>query len=71
MTSEILEEHNNRRIEEQEEICYKNPRGSKEHDYESINTQFIYKNIVEVEYFCLDCGYLKYAYNYLEDSELE
>jgi hypothetical protein len=68
MTSNILNEYN-RQIEEQEEICYKNNR-SKEHDWESINSQFISKNIVEVEYFCLECGNLKYVYNYLEDSEL-
>jgi hypothetical protein len=41
-----------------------------EHDYESINSVQISKNIVEVEYICLDCGDLKYVYNYLEDSEL-
>lgn len=41
-----------------------------EHDYESINSQFISRNIVEVEYICLDCGDLNYVYNYLKDSEL-
>ena len=40
------------------------------HDYESINSQQISKNIVETEYICLDCGDLKYVYNYIEDSEL-
>ena len=67
MTSNILNKYN-RQIE-QNEICYKNNRG-KEHDYESINFQYISKNIVEVEYFFLDCGYLKYVYNYIKDSEL-
>ena len=41
-----------------------------DHDYESINSQYISKNIVEVEYICLDCGDLKYLYNYLEDDQL-
>ena len=67
MTSEILDDYN-RQLEEQE-ICYKNNRG-KEHDYESINYQFIFNNVVEVEYFCLECGNIKYVYNYIEDSEL-
>jgi hypothetical protein len=39
-----------------------------EHDYESINSQFISKNIIEVEYVCLECGDLKYVYNYLENN---
>ena len=44
---------------------------NKEHDFESINSQYISKNVIEVEYFCLICGYLKYTYNYLEeDSEI-
>jgi hypothetical protein len=67
MTSKILDK-DNRQIEEQQEICHKNNRG-KEHDYESINSQYISKNIVETEYICLECGNLKYIYNYLEDSE--
>jgi hypothetical protein len=67
MTSNILDSYN-KQLEENE-ICYKNNRG-KEHDYESINSQQISNNIVEVEYFCLECGYLKYVYNYIEDSEL-
>lgn len=41
-----------------------------DHDYESINSQYISKNIIEVEYICLDCGDLKYVYNYLEDDVL-
>ncbi len=69
MTSNILNDYN-KKIEEQQEICYKNNRG-KEHDWESINSQYISKNIVEVEYFCLKCGNLKYVYNYIEDSELD
>jgi hypothetical protein len=68
MTSEILEEYN-RHVEEQQEICYKNNR-SKEHDWESINTVQISRNIIEVEYFCISCGNLKYCYNYLEDDQL-
>jgi hypothetical protein len=68
MTSnEILNEYN-KKVKEQE-ICPKNSRG-KEHDWESINSQYISKNIVEVEYFCLECGNMKYVYNYIEDSEL-
>jgi hypothetical protein len=67
MISEILDEYN--RQLEQQEICPKNNRG-KQHDYESINSQFISKNIVEVEFFCLECGNLKYVYNYLEDYML-
>jgi hypothetical protein len=67
MTSNILDNYNKQL--EKSEICYKNNRG-KEHDYESINSQHISNNIVEVEYFCLECGYLKYVYNYIEDSEL-
>jgi hypothetical protein len=67
MTSNVLDEYN-RRIEEEQEICYKNNRASKDHDFESINSQQISKNIVEVEYICLDCGVLKYVYNYLEDN---
>ena len=40
-----------------------------EHDYESTHLQYISKNIIEVEYVCLECGNLKYVYyNYLEDS---
>ena len=39
------------------------------HDYESINSQQISKNIVEIEYICLDCSDLKYVYNYLEDDD--
>ena len=39
------------------------------HDYESINSQQISKNIVETEYICLDCGDLKCVYNYLEDDD--
>jgi hypothetical protein len=63
--AEILDNYN-KKIEEQE-ICYKNNiRGKKEHDYESINSQYISKNIVETEYFCLECGNMKYVYNYLE-----
>jgi hypothetical protein len=68
-TSNILNDYN-KKIEEQEEICYKNNRGN-QHDWESINSQYISKNIVEVEYFCLECGNLKYVYNYIEDSELD
>ena len=67
MTSNTLNDYN-RQLEENE-ICYKNNRG-KEHDYESINSQYISKNIIEVEYFCIECGNLKYVYNYIEDSEL-
>ena len=67
MTSNILDSYN-KQLEENE-ICYKNNRG-KEHDYESINSQQIFNNIVEVEYFCLECGYMKYVYNHIEDSEL-
>jgi cell fate (sporulation/competence/biofilm development) regulator YmcA (YheA/YmcA/DUF963 family) len=51
MTSKFFDKYN-RQIEEQQEICPKNNRG-KEHDYESINSQYISKNIVETEYFCL------------------
>ena len=40
------------------------------HDYESINSQYISKNIVETEYICLSWGDVNYFYNYLEDSEL-
>lgn len=69
MTSNVLDEDKRRIEEEQQEICPKNNRG-KEHDYESINSQFISKNIVETGYICLECGNLKYVYNYLEDSEL-
>ena len=67
MTSNILNDYN-RQLEENG-ICYKNNRG-KEHDYESINSQQISKDIIEAEYFCLGCGYLKYVYNYIGDSEL-
>lgn len=38
------------------------------HDYESINSQQISKKIVETEYICLDCGDLKYVYNYIEED---
>ena len=38
------------------------------HDYESINSQYISTNVIEIEYICLDCGSLKYVYNYLEDD---
>jgi hypothetical protein len=69
MTSNILNDYN-KKIEEQEEICYKNNRG-KNHDWESVNTNQISRNIIEVEYFCLECGNLKYVYNYIEDSELD
>lgn len=68
MTSNVLDEDKRRIEEEQQEICPKNNRG-KEHDYESINSQFISKNIVETEYICLDCSDLKYVYNYLEDDD--
>jgi hypothetical protein len=68
MTSSILDDYN-KQIEENE-ICHKNNRG-KEHDYESINSQQISNNIVEVEYFCLACGNMKYVYNYIEDSEID
>ena len=68
MTSNILDNYN-KQLQEEQEVCYKNNR-DKEHDYESINSQYISNNIVEVEYFCLECGYLKYVYNYIEDSEL-
>jgi hypothetical protein len=46
--SEILNDYN-KRVTEQE-VYPKNNNG-KEHDYESINSQFISKNVVEVEYF--------------------
>ena len=68
MTSNIINDYN-QRIEQQQDLCPKNNRG-KEHDYESINSQFISKNIIETEYICLECGNLKYVYNYLEASEL-
>ena len=67
MISNILDDYNQQLAEQ--EICYKNNR-RKEHDYESINSQQISKNVVEVEYFCLECGNIKYVYNYIEDSEL-
>ena len=41
-----------------------------DHDYESINSQYISKNIIEIEYICLDCGDLKYVYNYLEEDDV-
>jgi hypothetical protein len=41
-----------------------------EHDYESINSQYISKNVVEVEYVCLECGDIKYVYNYLDDGDV-
>jgi hypothetical protein len=69
MTSENILNDYTRQLLEENEICYKNNRG-KEHDYESITSHYISKNIVEIEYFCLECGYLKYVYNYIEDSEL-
>ena len=40
-----------------------------EHDYESINSRYISKNIIEIECICLDCGHLNYVYNYLEEEE--
>jgi hypothetical protein len=49
LITEILDQYN-KKLEEQEEICYKNNRGKKEHDYESIICQYIKKNIVETEY---------------------
>ena len=67
-TTEILDNYN-KQLEEQE-ICYKNNRG-KEHDYESVNREHISKNIVEVEYFCLLCGNLKYVYDYYLEDELQ
>lgn len=63
--SEILNNYN-KRVTEQE-ICPKNR--DKIHDYESINSQFIDKNVIEVEYVCLECGNLKYVYNYLEEGD--
>ena len=68
MTSEILNDYN-KQLEESE-ICYKNNRG-KQHDWESVNQEFISKNIVQVEYFCLECGNMKYVYNYLEEEDEE
>ena len=68
-TSENILNDYNRQLAEQE-ICYKNNRG-KEHYYESINSQYISKNIVKVEYFCLECGNLKYVYNYLEEEDVD
>lgn len=68
MTSENILNDYNRQLEEQE-ICYKNNRG-KEHDWESINSQQISRNIVETEYICLECGNLKYVYNYLEEDNV-
>ena len=68
MTSENILNDYNRQLEEQE-ICYKNNRG-KEHDWESINSQQISRNIVETEYICLECGNLKYVYNYLEEDDV-
>ena len=45
-------------------------KGNREHDYESINSQYVSKNVIEVEYICLECNDIKYVYNYIEDSEL-
>ena len=42
-----------------------------DHDYESINSQQISKNIVEVEYICLECNDIKYVYNYIEEEDSE
>jgi len=66
MTSEILDNYNNNRQIEEQDTCYKN----KEHDYFSINYQYLSKNVIETKYIFLDCGKLHYVYNYLEDSEL-
>jgi hypothetical protein len=63
--SEILQDYN-KKLEESD-ICYKNI--DRQHDYESINSQYISTNIIEVEYFCLECGNLKYVYNYLQEDE--
>lgn len=40
-----------------------------EHDYESINSQYISKNVVEIEYVCLECNDIKYVYNYVEEDD--
>lgn len=61
--SEILSDYNKKL--EQEDIC---PKFGLEHDYESIHTSYISKNVIEVEYICLECNNLKYVYNYLEDE---
>jgi hypothetical protein len=63
MISEILGKYNKQL--EQEDIC---PKFDLEHDYESIHTFQISKNVIEVEYICLEYGNLKYIYNYVEDS---
>ena len=44
---------------------------NKKHDYESINSQQVSNNIIEVEYVCLFCNVIKYVYNYLEEEVLE
>ena len=71
-TSNILNDYNRRQqleeLEEQQDQCFKSR--TREHDFESIYSQQISRNIIEVEFICLDCGVLKYVYNYLEDDML-
>ena len=40
-----------------------------EHDYFSIDFQYLSKNVIETQYICLDCADLHYVYNYIEDDQ--
>jgi hypothetical protein len=42
-----------------------------DHDYESLDSQQISRNIIEVRAICLDCGHENYIYQYIEDSEID
>ena len=68
MTSENILDNYNKQLDENE-ICYKNNRARNMTMNQSTPSKS-QKTIVEVEYFCLECGYLKYVHNYIEDSEL-
>lgn len=65
--SNILNEYNEKVKQHETNQCLKS--WNREHDYESIHSQHISTNIVEVEYICLYCNVIKYVYNYLEVSE--
>ena len=42
-----------------------------EHDYFSIDFQYLSKNVIETKYICLDCADLNYVYNYIEEDDQE
>ena len=68
MTSNILNEYKRQR--EENEICYKNNRGKRLITTMRVSIFSIFLKILQRLNICLECGYLKYVYNYIENSEL-